>query len=1045
MYSADLSLGANLSFAGTGITGFMRDGGSVSDIGCYTGTFNGGNNTITLAIGEKYGDGITSSSTVEGVGQIYRHQHNGLFSNLAGTVQNLTIDGTINVSNCVAGMNIGGVASRNGGNITLTKVVANEVVNYNESTSVSVDTSKAEGKNIGGYIGYVGTGGNITINGVSSIGATFNLSGKHQSWNVYGGAIGKVTSGTFNITIGTKDDATNKLTVGMVADVSGVTDVGGNGDCGGLIGHITSAGSYGTRIVNINNLIFNDVTVGNTTKTPTIANAANTNAGGFLGYSWLNSTVNINGLTVTKGNINNFTTDGTAGGNANVGVMCYEATGKWNVDKLTVTNMTMSNGGGTSVGMLVNKAYSGDDGLYLNVLNLGYTLTAATLPSLKKFDEIAAYSAKDAATVVQGGKGVGVISINMNATRDTANASVTTSGTYQNKLSVTSSTQNSNYDNNTSRYYYNLDIMDKGTDTAQDIVLWSVNQYAASNIKNEFDFTSNPFACESETNVALSAYSYYPVYNVSSQTLSKINIEFGYNGIYTLEGNSTLNTDSYNRDPGELNQHYLMQSGLFINSAENSTITLDTVKLNGDFLENATYQGVLISGTASGSISIDGLVLDGITPKYNNSGTISIYNTGYLLVKNVNRADSTKGNIQINLKNISTSNKYTVSSSTATVAKSLFGDVYGPAIGINIEDVKIDARSANGGLSALDTAYGTQNSIFTTATFFNSIKTSQAATMIYNYTLADDWNSGRNVTYGKEVKDSVEYAGQENKYYNSTTNYTDPTTNSNTTSGYDFGSWRPYVGQPYTANQTADANGCFYREIKVNVAAVAYSDGCGTYNDPYIIDSGAKLTAIAALINDASKTSDLPSVILPKTLYNGVAANTTGARWCDSKNDHAVYTWNGSNYTSTDSTAVWSVENVRLYLANAYYSISASTDNTSGDIVLGSGFLGLGGTADTTDNSGKFAFRGVIVGNGRTIVNNSQNPLVKVSNGCVIKGLTVNQNVDVNVAEQKNAAPANAYFGYNSQCSYYGGLIGEIMGGDNIIDNSYVTWFHRIC
>lgn len=185
MYSADLSLGANLSFAGTGITGFMRDGGSVSDIGCYTGTFNGGNNTITLAIGEKYGDGITSSSAVEGVGQIYRHQHNGLFANLAGTVQNLTIDGTINVSNCVAGMNIGGVASRNGGNITLTKVVANEIVNYNESTSVSVDTSKAEGKNIGGYIGYVGTDGNITINGVSSIGATFNLSGKHQRWWCY--------------------------------------------------------------------------------------------------------------------------------------------------------------------------------------------------------------------------------------------------------------------------------------------------------------------------------------------------------------------------------------------------------------------------------------------------------------------------------------------------------------------------------------------------------------------------------------------------------------------------------------------------------------------------------------------------------------------------------------------------------------------------------------------------------------------------------------------------------------------------------------------
>ena len=34
----------------------------------------------------------------------------------------------------------------------------------------------------------------------------------------------------------------------------------------------------------------------------------------------------------------------------------------------------------------------------------------------------------------------------------------------------------------------------------------------------------------------------------------------------------------------------------------------------------------------------------------------------------------------------------------------------------------------------------------------------------------------------------------------------------------------------------------------------------------------------------------------------------------------------------------------------------------------------------------------------------------------------------------------NAYFGYASQFKYYGGIIGEIMGGDNIIDNSYVTF-----
>ena len=74
-----LSLSADISLAGTGITGFMRDGGDVSTIGSFTGTFNGNNHTLTLAIGEKYGNGVTASTNSEGVGQIYRHQHNGLF------------------------------------------------------------------------------------------------------------------------------------------------------------------------------------------------------------------------------------------------------------------------------------------------------------------------------------------------------------------------------------------------------------------------------------------------------------------------------------------------------------------------------------------------------------------------------------------------------------------------------------------------------------------------------------------------------------------------------------------------------------------------------------------------------------------------------------------------------------------------------------------------------------------------------------------------------------------------------------------------------
>ncbi|MBR3668288.1 MAG: hypothetical protein IKN66_14245 [Ruminococcus sp.] len=1061
VYSTNLSLDADISFAGTGVTGFMRDGGDLDDIGVFSGTLNGNGHTVTLAVGETYGNRNDAATSGKGSGQICRHQYNGLFSVLAGSVSDLKLDGNINVRNRISGMNIGCVAACNGGNVELSGITVGEIsgsartmaVNYHEESAVA--SSEDTSKNIGGLIGLVGNNGNVTVSGISAVNAGINFTGNHTNFNTYGGAIGQVTANTFKIDIGTAESAANKLTIGMNADVSGVTAVGADSNGGGLIGRIKNADSYSNRIVNVYNLEFNDCTVGN---------ASSSNGGGFLGYSWFSTTANIKGLTVTSGTINNRTTNGAAGGNPNIGVMCYQATGRWNVNNLTVTKMSMSDGAGASLGMLVNKAYDGAKGLYLDVLKAGYTLTdktqnsGITLPNtLGVYDELAAYSAADVikgTTVGTTTNGAGVISINMNGGRHNPEADpadtytktkITETGTYQNQLTSASSGAlgSAKYANANSRYYYNLDVMSKN-DAEQNIMLWSVNHYAASNINGLFVSTSSPFSFDSETDVNLSDYSYYPVYSVSSLTLKNINLEFGYSGIYSLEGNSTFNTDSYNRDPGANNQHYLMQSGLFINGTEGSTLTLDTVKLSGDFLENSTYQGALFSGTTSGSINVNGLLLDGITPKYNNSGTISNYTGGYLLVKKVNRADAFKENIQLTLKDITTSDNYTVSNTTAAVSKSLFGDVYGPVIGINVSDVKLDARSSSSAVTgtsatALNFAYGTVNSIFTTATLFNKLETSQTATMIYNYSWDKDWGTGgnRSVTYGKEVSESVEYADKENKYYNDS-RFTDPTNNNHTSEPeYDFSTnWLPYVATAYTANQTQDVNGCYYRELKVNVPATAYAQGCGTYNDPYIIDSGAKLQAIAALINDASKTDELPSLILPKTLYNGVEANTTGARWCDDKDDHAVYTFNGTDkYTSSDSDAEWMVDNVRLYLANAYYSLSAPTE-TSGYLELTDQYLGLGGT----DVSGKYAFRGVIVGNSQTISNSSKNPLVKVSNGCVLKGLTVRQSVDVEVNAQDNAGYDNAYFGYNSACQYYGGLIGEIMGGDNIIDDSYVNF-----
>lgn len=1071
-----LALTANLSFANTGITGFMRDGSD--SVGVFSGTLNGNSHTITLATGQAYGltgSGGAVSSSSEGVGQIYTHKLNGLFSvlgntteNSSATVSSLKIAGAIDVHNKVDSMNIGGIAAKNGGNVTLSGVTVGDstdtmTINYNEITNVS--SSADTGKNVGGFIGFVGTDGVIGIQGVSSVGATINLSGSHQNYNNFGGAIGNITASKFTINAGELVDSNNKLTINATVGISGVTAVGDDSNSGGLIGRIKDTGSYGNRKVNVNNVDFNGFT---------FANASNKNGGGILGYSWLNTTANIKGLTVTDATINNCTTSGTAGGNTDIGAMCYVATGRWTVDDLTVTKLTMEDGAGASLGMLVNMAYYGDKGLYLDVLNSGYTLTdksgstGITLPdSLDVYDELAAYSALDVVkgthSVTSGDKtithGAGVVSINMNAGRHNPDADpadsyteakISVTGTYQNQLTSASSDSlgNTAYANENTRYYYNLDVLGN-TDAGQNILLWSVNKYAASNINGLFVSSVSNNTLSGAAN--MTGLSFYPIEGKEDYTISGLTLTMDYSGAYAAESVfGTYNpTDGYTRDPAEANQHYLMHSGLFLSLSNTKTLTISgSNTLKGSFLELSDVSGVLISGTCNGSIvSSNGstLVLDGIIAKTTGN---TAHSTGYLLVNNITRVTSidSADDITIRLEGISTTDTY---SSGATVAKSLLGAASGENLNIEFTKIKLDSRESGtlSGNTALDNAYGTTHSIFTDSTLLASISTDDRAQLKYYYTITEDWgstgtNGTRWVTYGKEIKDSVEYRDNngslENKYDGSTY-YTHPTTYQSG-SAYDFSTgFLPYVAEPFTAAQT---NALYYRELKVNVSAEGLTRGCGTYNDPYVITDGKQLTAVSRFISTGT-TDELSKVNLPKAKanYDSIGENTSGARWCTDKTGdgfHLQFTPNSAGTGYENGSITWNAVNVQYYLANAYYKISDNIE-LSGD--SSTGFVGLGGTSANT------AFRGVIVGDKNqdgtpkySITNNSGNPFIKVSNGSVIKDVNVLVNAGTITLTQSAAAYNNAYFGYDSKCQYYGGIIGEIMGGDNIIDNSYVKY-----
>lgn len=1037
-----LAITADLSFVNTGITGFMRDGGS--SIGSFTGILNGGNKTVTLAIGEKYGKtsadvAITPSTTGEGLGQIYAHSYNGLFAVIGngtsgtGTVNSLTVGGNIDVHNTIDGMNIGGVAAVSKGNTTLNGITASQTINYNEPSEVTGTASA--GKNIGGLIGIANgsDNGTITIKGENTISANISISGSYKNWTHVGAAIGKITSPKFTVDIA--QDSSDKLTVSHTMSVSSGTTASTNADGGGLIGYITS-GTYTNRKVNIKNLEFDDCT---------IVNTATNNGGGFLGYAWLDTDTTIDGLTVKNGTISN--------ASSNVGVMCYEATGRWTVNNLTVTKMSLSSGAGTSLGMLVNKAYSGSNGLYLNVLNAGYTLTnkttnsGITLPNtLGVYDELAAYSAGN---VIQG-TNAGVISINMNSSRSVSEARITTTGTYQNKITRTADAENgidaidaTKYPDENSRYYYNLDVLDK-TDEGQSILLWSLNKYAASNINDLFTSAISGNKLTGTAN--MTGLSFYPLYAMPSGTsINGLTLTMDYSGIFSTAENVN-DSDSYVRDPGASNQHYLMHSGLFITQPEGTNLSIGgTNTFSGNFLQLAAsesdvgYNGLLVSRVSNGSLTSSSgseIILNGITPKTTNNAS---YDDGYLLVNKIKRETNIKPSVSVYLEGISTTNAYSTNSTTATIAKSLIGDIEGPAIDVEFSKIKLDSRVSGtlSGNSNLKTAYGTDSSIFTDSTLLASLKTTSNAQLRYYYTYAEDWDGDRWVTYGQEVENSIEYSGKEEKYYGSEY-FTDPVTSARLTGTvYPFATgFLRYVNTTYN-NSNPDTYGSYYRELKVNVTSVGLTDGCGTYNDPYRITNGGQLEAIATLLN-SSNASDLANICLPITEKSGIEANSAGDRWCDTDHYHANFTGSGSTYTcDTDSTKTWSLENVKLYLASAYYKIGSNTT-----ITLSKDFDGLGGT----DSTGKFAFRGVIVGSATngvpncTIENNSKKPFINVANGCVVKDINIKQKVDVELDNQETNAISDAYFGYTSKCQYYGGIIGEIMGGDNIIDNSYVVY-----
>lgn len=1005
LWKSTIKLSADIDLSGTGLTGLWRDNGTAEDgasVG-FQGTFDGQNHTITFATGEAYGkrDGVPVTTETDGSGQLYRHAYIGLFSVAkSATIRNLKAAGSIDFGADAAGH----AGTLIGSNLNGTTTIENC------QSDVDITYSGAEAYYVGGLIG--------TITGTTV--GTSTISGTSVS-----GSINHKTIGTTTAT---------------------------NSYLGGLIAYIqASVTGKPSNKVNLSDVSIEGLR---------IDTHATTITGGLIGYEWQNSEVTFKNVFVDKDTDNNSALINH--GAANFGGLVYLATGYWKVAKqdgkpgISINNADFVGNANTADctdGLLVYKGVFTKDNvnyaLYLEIGKDAYLIgdgVSIKETQTNRFDELVGISTTD---VNAGANTQAIVSI---ATNDGLGVDLNgTPNTYTNKTT----NDGANWTPNPySRYYYNLDKLrlnaggtvaqtDNNIADANQLLCWSVSRYAATNIKTYFGSDSSSVKLTGTT-YDMRGLSYYPI------TVSK-------GGDLTFDGNNaTIILDNETIEKAELiksstvfstrsatvanndtskSQHYLMHFGLFYNINETSdtnanyTINVGKITFKGNSgIDSLGKSGVLVSGTVSGmanSTNVYTQTLNAHDINFDDFYVVGTNKSGALLVNKV------VNNAGLIINNIAGS--YEAKEGMPDVAAtSLIGDVGGTAA--SVKNISLSFSS----ISLQDGHKPGKKPMFSNAMLLNSFvyPKNSGCTAVYNFNVEDDFTGSvwdhHNVTYGREIDVSTEYQDREHWYYNTQDSVPKVTVNktSNTKETYsnEFSTdgYLPYV---YNKGNVWVEEGTDH-EIKVNVLVSDVINGCGTYGHPYEINSAAELQAIADYIQSSATTpgNGWRVRVTPQETLNGASAWHTdeAAAKC---NIYIVK--DGKWVNEEDSEDILNNDYMHEYLRNAYYMIVS-------DITLDKAFRGLGFQRT-------YAFRGVITGKMKSdgeyptiTINNTAltasdhaHGLINNSYGCVVKDLNIKlKSVDdtsVTVTEStKTEAVVNNYFG---------GVIGQILGGDNIIDN----------
>lgn len=741
-------------------------------------------------------------------------------------------------------------------------------------------------------------------------------------------------------------------------------------------------GCFGDLICN--NYINVDMT-GTKAVKASVTSASSTSAGGLIGHTVQKCKLVLDGAW--QGTVSS--------GNASMGGLIYDLDGKLTVNTgfsvngsaFTSNNATKGIlvGDGTNAFVVVNCAPSGFDNVTAdNGFDLFVGKNIASRASMN-------VAATGGLVTVETGANIGQIPENSDW------------------YALISAQQNSNTN---TRYYFNIARLDQAAErkytpgsvakSQADVIYWHVYDYVQGALP---DYVRNESFSTAVTNITgatgdinMTNYSFYP---------SKMEgVTFDFSGNKLTFGYTVA-------DLPRTGQMFGIQSGILsdvIATNESVTASLTNITLSGKIFPVNGSSGAFICGKVVGNrtatvtadanfkvekVFFEGLTVDGAaTPLLID--TIGSNVTGTI----TSVSQYTQGTYEKAAKN----NTYTGKAASALIGKG----------GVAKENNSTASSNISVTFKNIVFASKTGESIFTKASYFETINcVNGTGAYIYNFNLAEDWDGGNHknaVTYGTEISTNpkqYEYYDQE-ILVDPNAQPTQTGTNTAFSTGY-----RPYV---YT---TMDGG----TTLRVNRKSVNFDQGWGTYENPYIIERAAQLEELTKLVSMSGSYSFQSEWIINYPKASGTSLDYTG---CD------VYTASASG-TLKSETKTLKAETLREYLRGAYFKIKGPLDLTDME------FTGIG--------TEQYPFHGVIAGNGTVIKlpdntnvgNTGYCGFINVANGCAVYGLELSyENVGLSgsvFGANKATSTIDSTTAASTGTTHFGGVIGWIVGGDNLIDS----------